>query len=92
MTHVTPEEHSLFSPLLILFLCLFYILIMLPIRLNKIYRKSVAGHTWVEMTPEGLVYDRAELKKEIAWEEVAGVAFIRIIVFYTTKAAASSCL
>ena len=61
MTHVTPEEHSLFSPLLILFLCLFYILIMLPIRLNKIYR-----HTWVEMTPEGLVYDRAEQKKEIA--------------------------
>lgn len=91
MTHVTPEEHSLFSPLLILFLCLFYILIMLPIRLNKIYRKSVAGHTWVEMTPEGLVYDRAEQKKEIAWEEVAGVALYRIIVFYTTKAA-SSCL
>ena len=64
MTHVTPEEHSLFSPLLILFLCLFYILIMLPIRLNKIYRKAVAGHTWVEMTPEGLVYDRAALYKD----------------------------
>lgn len=91
MTHVTPEEHSLFSPLLILFLYLFYILIMLPIRLNKIYRKAVAGHTWVEMTPEGLVYDRAEQKKEIAWEEVAGVAFYKDYCFYTTKAA-SSCL
>ena len=43
MTHVTPEEHSLFSPLLILFLCLFYILIMLPIRLNKIAWEEVAG-------------------------------------------------
>lgn len=91
MTHVTPEEHSLFGPLLILFLCLFYILIMLPIRLNKIYRKAVAGHTWVEMTLEGLVYDRAEQKKEIAWEEVAGVALYKDYCFYTTKAA-SSCL
>ena len=78
MTHVTPEEHSLFSPLLILFLCLFYILIMLPIRLNKIYRKAVAGHTWVEMTPEGLVY-------EIAWEEVAGVAIYKDYCFLYDK-------
>ena len=76
MTHVTPEEHSLFSPLLILFLCLFY---------NKIYRKSVAGHTWVEMTPEGLVYDRAEQKKEIAWEEVAGVAIYKDYCFLYDK-------
>ena len=85
MTHVTPEEHSLFSPLLILFLCLFYILIMLPIRLNKIYRKSVVGHPWVEMTPEGLVYDRAEQKKEIAWEEVAGVALYKDYCFLYDK-------
>lgn len=85
MTHVTPEEHSLFSPLLILFLCLFYILIMLPIRLNKIYRKAVAGHTWIEMTPEGLVYDRAEQKKEIAWEEVAGVAIYKDYCFLYDK-------
>ena len=58
---------------------------MLPIRLNKIYRKSVVGHTWVEMTPEGLVYDRAEQKKEIAWEEVAGVAFYKDYCFLYDK-------
>lgn len=58
---------------------------MLPIRLNKIYRKSVAGHTWVEMTLEGLVYDRAEQKKEIAWEEVAGVALYKDYCFLYDK-------
>ena len=58
---------------------------MLPIRLNKIYRKAVAGHTWVEMTPEGLVYDRAEQKKEIAWEEVAGVVFYKDYCFLYDK-------
>lgn len=79
--YIAPEGQSLFTPLLILFLCLFYILIMLPIRLNKIYRKSVAGHTWVEMTLEGLVYDRAEQKKEIAWEELAGIALYKDYCF-----------
>ena len=41
--YIVPEEQSLFSPLLIWFLCLIYILIMLPVRLNKIYKRSIAG-------------------------------------------------
>ena len=84
MTHVTPEEHSLSAPADIVPVSFLY-MIMLPIRLNKIYRKAVAGHTWVEMTPEGLVYDRAEQKKEIAWEEVAGVALYKDYCFLYDK-------
>ena len=83
--YIVPEEQSLFSPLLIWFLCLIYILIMLPVRLNKIYKRSIAGQTWVEITPEGLTYDKAELKQTFPWEEIAGIALYKTYCFLYDK-------
>ncbi len=84
-TIFVPEEQSLFSPLLIWFLCLIYILIMLPVRLNKIYKRSIAGQTWVEITPEGLTYDKAKLKQTFPWEEIAGIALYKTYCFLYDK-------
>lgn len=83
--YIVPEEQSLFSPLLIWFLCLIYILIMLPVRLNKIYKRSIAGQTWVEITPEGLTYDKAKLKQTFPWEEIAGIALYKTYCFLYDK-------
>lgn len=83
--YIVPEEQSLFSPLLIWFLCLIYILIMLPMRLNKIYKRSIKGHTWIEMTPEGLIYDKPELKRTIPWEDMRGISIYRNYCFLYDK-------
>jgi len=60
-------------------------LIMLPVRLNKIYKRSIAGQTWVEITPEGLTYDKAELKQTFPWEEIAGIALYKTYCFLYDK-------
>ena len=80
-------RHFSFSLLFIMiwFLCLIYILIMLPVRLNKIYKRSIAGQTWVEITPEGLTYDKAELKQTFPWEEIAGIALYKTYCFLYDK-------
>lgn len=83
--YVVPEEQSLFSPLLIWFLCLVYVLIMLPIRLNKIYKQTIKGHTWVEISPEGMAYDKPNLKQTLSWEEVNGIALYKDYCFIYTK-------
>ncbi|WP_178795149.1 hypothetical protein [Bacteroidaceae bacterium] len=83
--YIVPEEQSLFSPLLIWFLCLIYILIMLPMRLNKIYKRSIKGQTWIEMTPEGLIYDKPELKRTIPWEDMRGISIYRNYCFLYDK-------
>lgn len=83
--YIVPEEQSLFSPLLIWFLCLIYILIMLPMRLNKIYKRSIKGQTWIEMTPEGLIYDKPELKWTIPWEDMRGISIYRNYCFLYDK-------
>lgn len=79
--YIVPEEQSMFSPLLIGFLCLVYILIMLPVRLSKIYKRSIAGQTWVEITPEGLTYDKTEQRQTIHWGEIAGIALYKTYGF-----------
>lgn len=83
--YIVPEEQSLFSPLLIWFLCLVYVLIMLPIRLNKIYKRSIKGHTWVEITPEGLTYDKPNLKQTLLWEDLQGIAVYKDYCFLYNK-------
>ena len=60
---------------------------MLPVRLNKIYKRSIAGQTWVEITPEGLTYDKAKLKQTFPWEEIAGIALYKPIAFCMIKEA-----
>lgn len=79
--YIVPEEQSLFSPLLIWFLCLIYVLVMLPVRLNKIYKQSIKGQTWIEMTPEGLIYDKANLKQTLLWEDINGIAIYKSYCF-----------
>lgn len=83
--YIVPEEQSLFSPLLIWFLCLIYILIMLPIRLNKIYKRSIAGQTWVEITPDGLTFDKANLKQTLLWKDIDGIALYKGYCFLYSK-------
>lgn len=83
--YVVPEEQSLFSPLLIWFLCLVYVLIMLPIRLNKIYKQSIKGHTWIEISPEGMAYDKPNLKQTLLWEDVNGIAVYKGYCFLYDK-------
>lgn len=83
--YIVPEEQSLFSPLLIWFLCLIYILIMLPIRLNKIYKRSIAGQTWVEITPDGLTFDKANLKQTLLWKDIDGIALYKSYCFLYSK-------
>lgn len=79
--YVMPERHGLFIPLLIWFLCLFYMLVALPIRLNQLYRKRMAGHTWVELTPDGILFDRSGRKEQVDWQEIRGVALYRKYVY-----------
>lgn len=79
--YIVPEEQSLFSLLLIWFLCLVYVLVMLPVRLNKIYKQSIKGQTWIEMTPEGLIYDKANLKQTLLWEDINGIAIYKSYCF-----------
>lgn len=79
--YIVPEEQSLFSPLLIWFLCLIYVLVMLPVRLNKIYKQSIKGQTWIEMTPEGLTYDKANLKQMLLWKDISGIAIYKTYCF-----------
>lgn len=83
--YIFPGESNLFSPLIIWFLCLVYILIMLPIRLNRIYRKSIAGETWIEITPDGLTYDQKDVKHFLQWEEVDGIAIYKGYCFLYNK-------
>ena len=52
---------------------------------NKIYKRSIAGQTWVEITPEGLTYDKAELKQTFPWEEIAGIALYKTYCFLYDK-------
>lgn len=84
--YVFPGGNSLFGPLVIWFLCLVYILIMLPIRLNRIYKRSIAGQTWIEIAPEGLAYDKKELKQLVQWENITGIAIYKGYCFLYDKA------
>lgn len=84
--YVIPNETSFGTSLFILFLCLVYGLIVLPIRLNKIYKQSVVGQTWVEISPEGLTYDRVNQKQTILWKEFNGIAIYKDYCFlYNTN-------
>lgn len=83
--YIVPEEQSFFSPILIWFLCLIYFLVMLPIRLNKIYKQAVKGETWVEITPDGLTYDKTNLKQTIPWADFNGIALYRGYCFLYNK-------
>ena len=58
---------------------------MLPMRLNKIYKRSIKGQTWIEMTPEGLIYDKPELKQTIPWEDMRGISIYRNYCFLYDK-------
>ena len=49
---------------------------------KQIYKRSIAGQTWVEITPEGLTYDKAELKQTFPWEEIAGIALYKTYCLY----------
>ena len=79
--YIIPEEQSFSSPILIWFLCLIYLLVMLPVRLNKIYKQSVKGQTWIEMTPEGLTYDKENLKQTLLWKDINGIAVYKTYCF-----------
>lgn len=83
--YVIPNDNNFFGPLIIWLLCLVYILIMLPIRLNRIYKQSIAGQTWVEIAPEGLTYDKANLKQTLLWEDVNGIALYKGYFFLYNK-------
>ncbi|WP_455672245.1 hypothetical protein [Phocaeicola sp.] len=83
--YIFPGENSLFSPLIIWFLCLVYILIMLPLRLNRIYKQNIAGQTWIEIAPEGLTYDKKDLKQTLQWEDVNGIAIYKGYCFLYNK-------
>lgn len=83
--YVFPVENSLFSPLVIWFLCLIYILIMLPVRLNRIYKRSIAGQTWIEIAPEGLAYDKKDEKRVLQWENIDGIAIYEGYCFLYDK-------
>lgn len=79
--YVIPNETSFGTSLFILFLCLVYSLIVLPIRLNKIYKQAIAGQTWVEISPEGLTYDKVNQKQTISWNEFNAIAIYKDYCF-----------
>lgn len=79
--YVIPNETSFGTSLFILFLCLIYSLIILPIRLNKIYKQGIAGQTWIEVSPDGLTYDKVNLKQTVSWKEINGIAIYKDYCF-----------